>query len=130
MDEYTPASFRDRVFGITRVNADNDEFDREFLLANIHQRCIHMLGKYCTPLIWAVDQNYFNIVQYLVDQGADVTDDDNYAIGQAARNGNLAIIKFFIKKGADIHAAENYAIRTASFNGHLCVSSGPQWGPE
>ena len=80
-----------------------------------------LLVKYCFDIRWASANGHLEIVKLLIDNGADVTADDNYAIRRASDNGHLEVVKLLIANGADVTADNNQAIRDASNNGHLEV---------
>jgi len=61
------------------------------------------------------------IVQYLVENGADIQIDNNAAFRAASENGHLSVVQYLVEKGADIHAKNDYAFRIASARGHLSV---------
>jgi uncharacterized protein YnzC (UPF0291/DUF896 family) len=69
----------------------------------------------------ASQNGHLEVVKYLIDNGADVTAEDNYAIRTASQEGHLETVKYLIENGADVTAKNNYAIRWASANGHLEV---------
>jgi ankyrin repeat protein len=59
-----------------------------------------------------------------VSQGADVTDNNNYAVQVASMNGHLEVVKYLVSQGADVTAdtyAVRWAVQVASANGHLEV---------
>ena len=72
-------------------------------------------------LCWAVENNNAKLASLLIQSGADVTVDDNYAIRYASENGHTEVVKLLIEAGADVTAYDNYAIRYASANGHTEV---------
>lgn len=61
------------------------------------------------------------MVQYLVEQGANVRAQDDYPIYNASESGNLEIAKYLVEHGANIHAGDERALRIASKNGHLNI---------
>ena len=61
------------------------------------------------------------VFKELVEQGANIHADNDYAIRLASCNGHLEIVKFLVENGANIHANDNSAIHCASSNGHLDV---------
>ena len=65
---------------------------------------------------WAVENNDVELVNLLIQVGADVTADDNYAIRSASesRYCTTEMVKLLIQAGADVTADDNYAIRRAS----------------
>ena len=64
---------------------------------------------------------YFEIVEYLVSQGADIHAQNNKSIINVSEKGNLKLVKYLVSQGANIHVNNNKAIRWASSNGHLEV---------
>ena len=59
--------------------------------------------------------------KYLIEKGANVHADNDYALRRSAKNGHLDVIKYLIEKGANIHANDDYALRRSARNGHLDV---------
>ena len=78
-----------------------------------------LLLKYCFGIGIASRNGHTEVVKLLIDNGADVTADNNYAIRNASREGHTEIVKLLIDAGADVTARDNYAIRYATYNGHL-----------
>ena len=70
---------------------------------------------------WAANYGYFEIIKYLTENGADVTTLDNTAIRLAAYYGYLDIVQYLVENGADVTVWDNFAIRWAAMNGHLDV---------
>ena len=60
------------------------------------------------------ENNYFQIIKILVQNGSDITANNNYAIGKVSKKNQLEAIKFLIECGADVSANNNYAIRHAT----------------
>jgi ankyrin repeat protein len=54
---------------------------------------------------------HFEVVKYLVHQGADINCDDDRALIYSAVNGHLEVVKFLVKNGAYIHADDDLALR-------------------
>ena len=61
------------------------------------------------------------VIKYLVENGADITAQDNLAVRWASENGHLEIVKYLVQHGADITDENNQALRYASLNGHLLI---------
>lgn len=63
--------------------------------------------------LWAVEG-----IQLLVEQGANIHANDDYALCLAARNGHLDVVKYFVEQGADICAWGDTALDWADETGH------------
>ena len=61
------------------------------------------------------------LVQSLIEDGFDVTCNDNYPVQLASLHGNLAIIKLLIEHGADVTSNDNRALIWASENSQYDV---------
>jgi hypothetical protein len=72
-------------------------------------------------LIDASHNGHLSLVKLLLESGANIHADDNYAIKWASRNGHLCVVKLLLKYGAEVNADDNYAIKKASLKGHLDV---------
>ena len=80
--------------------------------ANIHYNNDMAVG-------YAARCGYLKIIKKLIDYGADVRADDDYAFRTAAENNCLNVVKY-LKDTFDVNieADDNSAIKEASFNGH------------
>ena len=72
-------------------------------------------------LIKFIQTGDFQVVQLLLDAGADVTADDNAALLLASRRGHFQVVQLLVDAGADVTAEDNAALREASRNGHFQV---------
>jgi hypothetical protein len=61
------------------------------------------------------------VLQRLLDDGADIHADDDRALRYTAELGHLQVVKFLIKKGAHIHAEGHCALSRAAERGHKDV---------
>ena len=61
------------------------------------------------------------VIQALIDEGADIHVDNDYAFRYASFNGHTEVVKVLLANGADIHADNDYAFRNASRYGHTEV---------
>jgi len=61
------------------------------------------------------------IVQFLLDQGADIHAKNDYALRLSACNGHLPIVQVLLEQGADIHADNDGALQLSASSGHLPV---------
>ena len=77
-----------------------------------------------TPLHFAAEYGKLDMAKYLVENGADVNDRDDYEylpIHYAAMSGNLELIKYLIDKGAALYA-KGYGGASVL---HIAMSSDP-----
>ena len=73
------------------------------------------------PIISASRDGYLDIVRLLLQYGADVAVDDNYAIGMASQNGHLEVVRLLLENGADPTVRDNYALIWASYYNYVDV---------
>ncbi|MEM7055454.1 MAG: ankyrin repeat domain-containing protein [Bacteroidota bacterium] len=62
-----------------------------------------------TPLQLAAVKGHSNVVKYLVEQGADVSKQDNeegYVLHYATSGGDVNIVKYLIERGAKVHVKD------------------------
>ncbi|XP_014553834.1 hypothetical protein COCVIDRAFT_28984 [Bipolaris victoriae FI3] len=77
-----------------------------------------------TPLIIAAEQGHYEMIEMLVDKGADVNAQSGYygnALQAASAVGHKEIAMLLLDKGADVNAQSGYygnALQVASANGH------------
>ena len=72
-------------------------------------------------LKWASYNGHIGVVKTLLENGADVHANNNYALKWASRNGHVEVVKTLLENGANVRANNNYALRWASENGHVEV---------
>jgi ankyrin repeat protein len=68
-------------------------------------------------LIEAAANGHDDIVEYLVESGANISENGDEALIGAAANGHLAVVKYFVEKGANKFARDEALIEAAA-NGH------------
>ena len=66
-----------------------------------------------------MESGYLEVVKYLLEQGADLHAQNDWAFQWAARNGRLEVVEYLVKHGANLHVDDDYALRWAAENGHL-----------
>jgi ankyrin repeat protein len=64
---------------------------------------------------------YTEVVQLLLNAGADVRAGNDYAIRRASYYGHTEVVQLLLNAGADVHAKDDYTIRYASAYGHTEV---------
>lgn len=69
----------------------------------------------------AAGRGYKDIVEFLIDVGADIHHDIDGPLQVSSQNGHLEIVELLLNKGADIHADVDSPLILASMNGHLKV---------
>ena len=57
-------------------------------------------------------------VKFLLELGADVHKDDDYAVRLASEYGRVEVVQLLIAAGADVRRYGDYALRSAVENGH------------
>ncbi|AGF85729.1 repeat protein [Moumouvirus goulette] len=70
---------------------------------------------------WASKKGYLEVVQYLVECGANIHALDDLALREASENGHLKVVKYLVKRGVNIHADNDNALRQACEVGHLKI---------
>jgi len=60
-------------------------------------------------------------IQELINRGADVHADDDYAVRIASENGYTEVVRLLLSRGADIHAKDNLALILAAHYGRFDV---------
>jgi len=81
------------------------------------------------PIKWKADrvilgervQIDLQVIKDLVEEGADIHVDSDYALRWAGYKGNLDIVKFLVESGADVHARLDEALILASKYGRLDI---------
>jgi ankyrin repeat protein len=66
----------------------------------------------------AAGNGHTETVALLLDRGADIHADDNLALGWAADGGHTQIVALLLERGADIHADNDWPLQAAASNGH------------
>jgi len=61
------------------------------------------------------------VVEYLLEQGADLHAENDEPLRWAAAKGYLEIVKYFVEQGADLHADNDFALQLAAGSVHLEV---------
>ena len=58
--------------------------------------------------LYAADHGHTEMVKFLVEHGADITAEDNYAVEWAAENSYIEMVRLLIENDATIYAGHNY----------------------
>jgi ankyrin repeat protein len=61
------------------------------------------------------------VVRQLVEAGANVRADNDYALRWAAEKGHLETVKYLVSVGANVRARDDWALRYAAEKGHTEV---------
>ena len=69
----------------------------------------------------ASHNGHLEVVNRLLEDGADVHAENDLALRWASQHGHLAVVERLLAAGADVHAYYDDALRGASENGHLKV---------
>jgi len=83
--------------------------------------------KNSTPLHFSSRYGHLSVVEYLVNQKADINskdENDNTPLHFAARNGHLSVVEYLVNQKADINSKDendNTPLHFAARNGHLSV---------
>jgi len=64
---------------------------------------------------------HMEMVKYLVARGANVRDDNDYALVWAAASGHLEMVKYLVSHGANVRAQDDKALRLSSTHARLAV---------
>lgn len=119
MDRFTKEIFKERVFTPEGIN-------KEFLRKWINIECIYPSIFYMygdlplhTPLQWATEEGYLDIVKFAVKNGANVAAANNLAVRTAIICSYPSIVKCLAENGADMTLANNRLLQVAINSG--CV---------
>jgi ankyrin repeat protein len=58
-------------------------------------------------------------IKLLLEQGADIHAQDDYALRLSASKGNLDMVKYLIEQVADNKVDDNYALKYSAYHGNL-----------
>jgi ankyrin repeat protein len=58
-------------------------------------------------------KGHVEVVKLLLEQGANVHAEDDYALHLASHNGHVEVVKLLLEQGANVHAIDEYALRYA-----------------
>jgi ankyrin repeat protein len=72
-------------------------------------------------LIKAAAHRHLEVCKLLLENGANVHANKDWALQHAARNGHLEVCKLLLENGANVHADNNYALRCATSERHTEV---------
>jgi ankyrin repeat protein len=80
-------------------------------------------------LRYSVIYNNIEVVQYLIQQGADIHAGGDIMLTASAENNNIDMLMYLIKQGADIHANDDIILIAMAWHGHLdiikyCIENG------
>ena len=113
---------KDALNSLEKIAADRNMSVQALLKFYIGQGSRQM-----TSLKWAAQDGYFEMVRFLVEDGADIhiRDENGWtALMWAAEGGHLEIVKFLVGRDAKVNARNNSdwtALMQAARGGHLDV---------
>lgn len=55
----------------------------------------------------------------MIENGADIHENDDFILRECVEKGNLEITKYLVEHGADIHANNDFALRKSPENGNI-----------
>ncbi len=67
-----------------------------------------------SQLEWSCEYGFFSIVNFLVEHGADIHYNEEYALAIASRHGYIQVVKYLVEHGANVQAQNNQALRLAN----------------
>lgn len=67
--------------------------------------------------------NNFHMVTKLLEAGANVHFNSDYALEHSADNSHSSIVSKLLEYGADVHADNDYALKWSAYNGNLSIVS-------
>ncbi|KAI1158830.1 hypothetical protein F5B18DRAFT_65083 [Nemania serpens] len=116
-------SHREAVRALLQLQNGLVESDR--IIAKISFGKNFKIRKRQTPLSWAAENGHQEIVQLLIERGADIESKGSYGqtpLSWAAGNGHQQIVQLLIERGADIESKDSSGrtpLSWAAENGHL-----------
>ena len=81
-------------------------FNENDLITNndpLNPKCLY-------PLHFAAENGHLNVVEYLLNQKADINakdSDDSTPLHRASENGHLSVVEYLVNQNADINAKDN-----------------------
>ena len=96
------------VYKISKIKKDNPDKIKEILGKGNNINLT--LSQGYTLLMWAVNNQYTHIVEYLINNNVNINKQDykgNSALLYASNNNNNKVFNMLIKNGADIHLKNN-----------------------
>lgn len=75
-----------------------------------------------TPLQAAIWENHLDIVQLLVEAGANINSPQKSAVNEAAEYGRLEILQYLVSKGGNINEKTRSAFDIAAFHKHYDIA--------
>lgn len=115
---YNPISF-----DTLRIAAGNGYLTILKYLIPLYQNAFDCKYIYNTIIIIGASKGYLGVVKYAVSlEGADIHDNNNEALREAATEGNLETVKYLVSLGADVKAINGESLCNALENKHLGVA--------
>jgi len=97
-------SYLDREDCLSVLRVTNE---KEFDIANLLNVDLKYENDYA--LRYASEIGIKNVVQYLVEKGADIHTHDDYSLRWASKGGHLPVVQYLLEKGANVGADNDYS---------------------
>jgi ankyrin repeat protein len=117
--------------GSTQRSNDNRTLSRIPILSTLQTTETDLTAKTVneeTPLSFAAELGHKEMIQLLLDQGADVNESGGFfgnALQTASKNGHLTVVQLLLNHGADVNASGGRfygnALQAASAEGHEMI---------
>jgi ankyrin repeat protein len=108
-----------RIESILNFGAEYGRLDIVKLAIEVYNINIRREDNYA--LCIAVENNHLEVIEYLIEKGADIHSNDNHILRHAAKAGYLDIVKFAIGKGGISQADIDRALCTAIQYNHIAI---------
>lgn len=116
-----PAVVRDEAYVQAFRDAWHGLFDCDYRRLVKGLNSVRFQHKHLNDMmIWAADSGQTNAVKRLLQHGADVHDQYDFALRRAALKGHTSTVRFLLKEGhANVHAHNDEAFAFARIKGHV-----------
>jgi len=116
---YEIISYYDVIDGIDVESNTSADINKDNIVKYLIENGANIHGDNDYALCSAAENDHLDIVKYLHENGANIHADNDYALRLSAENGYLEIVKYLVENGANIHATDDYVLRWSAEKGHL-----------